>query len=145
LTMGKAMTTAKWAENFFEDAFNQKKANVFRIPDYSDINFGANSGKANVAVDPKPSDFLITFAKQTFYAEVKSIEKANAFSFSGIRPAQWKAAVKTVRNGGKYFFVLYFKNSAQWYWVPARVILECTKQSLNLTDLETYKVPKTFM
>ena len=143
--MTKTLSTAKWAENYFEDAFNQKKANVFRIPDYSDINFGANSGKQNVAVDPKPADFLITYSKQTFYAEVKTVEKAKAFSFSGIRPAQWKAALKTIRNGGKYYFVIYFKHNAQWYWVPARIILESSKQSLNLEDLEIYKVHKTFM
>lgn len=142
--MIKTKNTPKWAEDHFENAFKKKKASVHRFIDYKDVNFGINSDKPNVAVPEAPADFLVTFSKQTFYVDVKSIEKSKAFSFSGIRPAQWKAAIRTVQNGGKYFFVLYFKNLNQWFWLPARVVIDSDKRSITLDELQPYQVTDTF-
>jgi len=149
--------TGKPSEKIFEDAFKAKQAMVYRFEDYADVNFkkslrgvkvraGGNPQKDRLAVQEKPSDFLVTFSKITFYAEIKSVKNRTNFAFSTLQASQWKAATKTTINGGMYLVCIHLMEIDEWYMVPFRKILEQDKKkrSMNHQELKPYRVKNDF-
>lgn len=124
-------------EEFFDHwAAKGKKAFCYRFTDTKQV----QAGKVSKAfTEARPADFLVTYAGETFYAEVKFTEKTDKFQLSAIRPAQWAAALKTIRAGGQYRF--YIKNGlGVWYYLDASLIFEHaeTSKTLHFKDYKDY-------
>lgn len=128
-----AKNTGKTSEDIFENALTAVGAFVLRNTDLYD------AAKKRLVTGNKPSDFLVTYG-ETWYAEVKSIESGNRFSFSSIQQEQWRVATRVNKAGGKYFFYLHFMAEDQWFKVPASVILQSDKKSLTITDVANHRV-----
>lgn len=130
----------KWkqAEIDFKESFDRygKDAYVHRFTDTATAK--ATSG-AGAFVAAQPSDFLVTLSGSSFYAEVKSTIDPTTFHYSNVRKGQWAAARMITRAGGLYFFFLKSEHLGQWYCVPAAVLINHTKKSIEWTELEPYK------
>jgi penicillin-binding protein-related factor A (putative recombinase) len=86
----------------------------------------------------RPSDRIVTFNRETFYAEVKSTTDEKSFSFSNIQPYQRGWARQTIAAGGLYFFFIHALALDQWFRVPAQVVLDAPKKSLRFDELTSY-------
>lgn len=125
--------TGKTSEDIFERWAEQHGGFVYRFEDLFDA-----KRKGKVA-NRKPSDFLLTIDGKTSYAEVKSTIKPS-FTFSNIQPEQWRTAVKQTRAGGQYFFFVHFMTQERWFKLPARVIIDSVKKSINIKELGDYEI-----
>lgn len=125
--------TGKSSEEIFERWAENLGGFVYRFEDLFDA-----KRKGKVA-NRKPSDFLLTIDGETSYAEVKSTVKPS-FTFSNIQPEQWRTAVKQTRAGGQYFFFVHFMTQERWFKLPARVIIDSVKKSINIKELGDYEI-----
>jgi penicillin-binding protein-related factor A (putative recombinase) len=127
----------KEAETAFRSSWERNPAaDLYRFEDMADIKFGKQQATRIVA--RKPSDYIVTYRGQTFYAEVKSVEKDPRFSFDKVQSGQWQRAVGVTAAGGRYLFFIYFGGVNQWFKVPASRLLElyhAGKKSANMKDL----------
>lgn len=128
------MNTGKPSEQIFEQTFEGLGAFVNRISDSFD------AAKQRKVTTRKPSDFIVTYQGDTFYAEIKSISEKDRFSFSSIQPEQWRVATRVYRAGGKYYFYLHFIAFNRWFKVPAEVILNSEKKSITMREVEGKEV-----
>lgn len=94
--------------------------------------------KKGKAANQRPSDYLATIEGTTHYCEVKSTGK-KSLAFSAITPSQWKTATKVTKHNGTYFFFIHFLDVDKWFAVPARVLLNHDKQSININLLDRYE------
>lgn len=86
---------------------------LYRFPDKKALT-GLNGGRP-VGDFPKPSDYLVTKAGATFYAEVKSIQSTTSFPFADIRPSQSAKALSMARVGGRFDFFIFSYGLGQWF------------------------------
>lgn len=126
-----------------EAAFEQLiEADVlYRMPDQKALT-GLNGGR-RVGDFPKPSDYIVTKAGETFYAEVKSVQSATSFPFDDIRPAQKSMALRQARVGGRYDFYIFSFGLGQWFCMPATQFaerVEAGAKSVKFKDI----IPWTF-
>lgn len=98
-----------------EEAFERLiRADVlYRFPDKKAL-VGLNGGR-KVGDFPKPSDYLITKAGDTWYAEVKSCQSATSFPFADIRPSQKSMALRQAAVGGRYDFYIFSYGLGNWF------------------------------
>ena len=90
---------------------------VERFWDARDLR-GRNGGRA-VADFPKPSDFLVTEDGSIHYAEVKSTQNKNRFSFSQLEPAQRSACLRQAAVGGDYRIYVFSFELGAWFLLSA--------------------------
>lgn len=131
--MAVTKNTGKSSEDIFERWIENLGAFVYRFEDLFDA-----KRKGKVA-NRKPSDFLVTLNGETSYAEVKSTIKPT-FTFANIRPEQWRVAVKQTRAGGTYYFYVHFIGHNRWFKLPARLIIDSAKKSINIKELGEYEI-----
>ena len=134
--------TGKKSEEIFDDYWKGfgKEAFVHVFADSSKIS-GLNKNRI-FNVPKQPSDRLVTFRGETFYAEVKSTVNKTSFSFKDIQPNQLGKSKQILAAGGKYLFFIHNLNSNTWYRVPASIIhqiLNEGKKSVKWADIGIYK------
>jgi hypothetical protein len=98
-----------------EEAFEELIAadDLYRFPDQKMLR-GLNRGRP-VGDFPKPSDYLVTKAGATWYAEVKSCQSPTSFPFADIRPSQKAKALKMAVVGGRYDFHIFSYGLGKWF------------------------------
>ena len=134
MTAKALKNSGKESEDIFEAMIEDLGGFADRLTDMYD------ASKNKMVTTRKPSDFIVTLNGDTFYAEVKSIEEKDRFSFQTIQPAQWRSATRVNKAGGNYFFFLHFKAFNRWFKVPAWVILNSEKKSLTIREVEGLEV-----
>lgn len=115
-----------------------KLADVYKFEDTREA-MGLSSRK--VFTKAQPSDYLITHAGHTFFAEVKSCSSATSFAFSNIRDSQWRRAKLVTAAKGSYFFFIKSEARQEWFNVPATFFLSLEKdgmKSVKWSDLNQY-------
>lgn len=138
-----ARNTGKPSEQSFEAHFAAfgKRAFVHRLVDAAEIR--GRTGKVGEA-RPQPSDYIVVFDGQTFFAEVKSTTHERNFSFSLLRPTQSAAAKQVLSAGGSYLiFIHKLAGQPQWYQVPYSFIQQSkslNKGSLSWQELTQWKI-----
>jgi penicillin-binding protein-related factor A (putative recombinase) len=115
-----------------------KHAYVQRLSDTAFVR--GTSGRSASFKDAQPSDFIVTWLGNMFYAEVKSTINEPSFPFSMIKKPQWAAAKQAVAAKGGYYFWIKRETASQWYVVPARIFIEHDAKSIRWDALETYKL-----
>lgn len=123
----------KESEALYEAHIESLGGFVYRMDDLYD------AVKKQKVTGRKASDFIVTLNGENIYTEIKSIEEKDVFTFSSIRPEQYRVATRVTRAGGKYTFILHFKSFKKWCAVPAAVVLQHEKKSLKLKDVEQYQ------
>lgn len=122
------------AEKAFE---NLIRADVlYRIPDQKALT-GLNGGR-RVADFRKPSDYLITKAGTTFYAEVKSCQSGVSFPFADIQPGQRSMALRQAAVGGRYDFYIFSFGKGMWFRMTETVFaaaIAAGAKSIKFGDL----------
>lgn len=126
------VNTGKPSEDLFLRWADNQKGFVHRFTDLYDAK------KKGKAANEQPSDFLLTLPGFMCYAEVKSTTKPS-FSFAQIQPKQWKTALKQTKAGGHYLFFVHFLTENRWFRIPARVILDSERKSLNIKTLSQFE------
>ena len=125
------------AETAFETLI---KADVlYRFPDQKMLR-GLNGGRP-VGDFPKPSDYLVTKARETHYAEVKSTQSATSFSFGDIRPSQKSMALRQATVGGAYTFYIFSFGLGKWFLLGAKQFagaIAAGRKSLKFTELSPW-------
>lgn len=133
------MTGEAWndAEKEFDGHWLRlgKAAHLYKFKDARHLH-GMNKRKTAAGV--QPSDRLVTFAGQTFYAEVKFTIDPVAFHFGGIQPSQIAAATQVTAAGGKYFIYIKSGVLSRWFRVPYVVIAEWPRRSITWNELEPF-------
>jgi penicillin-binding protein-related factor A (putative recombinase) len=134
-----AKPTWKSVEQEFTQHFESmgKGAYVHRLSDTAAAKAVAGSRAFTVA---QPSDFIVTCAEGTFYAEVKSTSDPDAFHFSNIRKGQMAASRRITKAGGLYVFFIKSVINQQWFCIPAPIIHAAEKAHLRWSELESYQV-----
>ena len=99
---------------------------------------GLNHGRALNAFK-QPSDYLLTFAGQTLFAEVKSTDNPTGFRLTQIAPHQLGSAQRVIAAGGRYDF--FIRSKDRWFRVPASVFLQWPRRSLSWAEHEPYVFP----
>jgi penicillin-binding protein-related factor A (putative recombinase) len=90
---------------------------------------------------PRPSDRLVTFEGETFYAEVKSTTHERLFPFSLLRPTQSGYATMILAAGGRYDIFVHSLFHDRWYRVPYAAVKAAVKEgrgSFRWDELEPY-------
>ena len=126
--------TGKTSEDIFEAHIEAAGGFADRLSDLFD------AVKQRKVTTRKPSDFIVTFNGETWYAEVKSVAEKDRFNFSSIQTSQWRSATRVTKAGGKYFFYLHFIAFNRWFKVPAKVILNSEKKSITIREVEGSEV-----
>lgn len=121
-----------------ESAFEGRVAAdvLYRFPDKKAL-VGLNGGR-KVGDFPKPSDYLVTKAGETFYAEVKSVQSATSFPFDDIRPSQKSMALRQAKVGGRYDFFIFSYGLGTWFLMTApqfAAAVEAGAKSIKFKDL----------
>lgn len=129
------------AEKVIYKYFSEQKGSfIHRFSDTHDVNAQLNrfnEGRKMVYTEKKPSDFLIVFGGNTFFAEVKStsgvrgVTKALFDEQEGLRNRILKAE-------GMYFYFIYSITNKQWYKVPGELI--AYNPNRKWEELSEYKV-----
>lgn len=99
-----------------------------------------------------PSDFIVfvhpnapkPFESPVFFLECKATNNVGPFKFACLQPAQRKALNRAVELQIPYFVLYWIAQNNSVYLIPALLILNTEfngKKSLNLKELEPYKVP----
>jgi penicillin-binding protein-related factor A (putative recombinase) len=115
-----------------------KRAAVERLTDTAHVR-GA-TGLQRAIKDAQPADFIVTWDKRMFYAEVKSTVKEPSFPFSMIAKNQWRAARKAVAAGGDYYFFLRRESVGIWYAVHASHIIDNTTKSMKWAEIDHHRI-----
>jgi hypothetical protein len=110
-----------------------KQAYVFKFPDAAEI-FGRVKviGKSRAM----PSDRLVTYKGETFYAEVKSTVD-DRFKKSLLRKTQSAMAKQIMAAGGKY--LVYVKSLMLNRWFVMSYDFASARPSYLWTDLESHR------
>jgi penicillin-binding protein-related factor A (putative recombinase) len=124
--------TGKPSEDAYESWVEECHGHVYRFEDAYDAK------KKGKAASRKPADYLITIGGVSCLTEVKSTTK-KSLSFSAIRPEQWRNAVKVTKAAGIYTFVMHFIDENKWFAVPAQLLINSTKQSINILEVAEYE------
>jgi penicillin-binding protein-related factor A (putative recombinase) len=126
------------SEKIFDDYWASfgRRAALVKFEDAAAL-YGKN--KRPVANAAKPSDRLVTFEGETFYAEVKSTIDPRRFGFNKIRKTQRGYAKQITAAGGRYDFYIHSLHLDQWFRVPAQVILTTEAKSLSWEELKPYE------
>lgn len=109
---------------------------LYRFPDQKALT-GLNGGR-RVGDFPKPSDYLVTKAGATFYAEVKSCQSGVSFPFGDIRPSQKSMALKQAAAGGRFDFYIFSYGKGMWFRMTETVFAEAIAsgaKSIKFGDL----------
>jgi hypothetical protein len=125
-----------------EEAFEKliKADDLYRFPDQKMLR-GLNGGRA-VGDFPKPSDYLVTKCRETFYAEVKSCQSATSFPFADIRPAQRAKALRMAAIGGRYDFYIFSYGRGQWFLMTEELFalaVNAGAKSIKFEELPEWK------
>lgn len=117
-----------------------KEAYVYHFQDTREAM--GSLGSRRVFTQSRPSDFLVTFKGQTFFAEVKSSSDKCSFSLANIQPIQ-KACCKQVHAArGEYYFFIKSEVWLKWYRVPGGVIvglMAIEQKSVRWEDLKQFE------
>lgn len=126
------------SEKAFEARWNQlgKKAVFFKLVDAAEIR--GRSGKIATSARAQPSDYILTFAKKTVYAEVKSTINKTSFSFSLLKSSQTSAATRILAAGGEYSIFIHALATDDWYVIPYQLVMYTKKGSLKWTELRNH-------
>lgn len=125
------------AEKVIYDFYSKtlgKRAYITRFADTKDANRGRVSNWVTIA--KKPSDFMITFDGDTFYAEVKSTQKS--YIDSGLFKTQRSERLKILSAGGSYIYFVYSILNECWYVLPGDI---ADRGKLEFKYLEEYRSP----
>lgn len=119
----------------FERDANSVGLNCFlhRFVDNSDLMNRGNRGHASLP--RQPSDYLVVFKGQTFFAEVKATEQEK-FSLSRIEPAQWAAMMKAKVAGGRYYVFIWRPTLLKWSVVNGESLLEMSENNTKSLKIE---------
>jgi len=134
-----AKNTGKPSETFFETVWQSlgKRAFCYRIADAAE-NYGRT--KTIGMIRATPSDYIVTFDGETFYAEVKSTQEKTSFPFALLKKGQRAAGPQVVTAGGGYFVFAHNLSTGRWYRIPYQVITavkELGRSSIPWTELES--------
>lgn len=134
-----AKNTGKPSETFFENVWQRlgKRAFCYRIADAAE-NYGRT--KTIGMIRATPSDYIVTYAGETFYAEVKSTQEKTSFPFALLKKGQSAAGPQVLAAGGGYFVFAHNLTTNTWYRVPYAVILavkEIGRSSIPWSEMET--------
>jgi penicillin-binding protein-related factor A (putative recombinase) len=136
-----AKNTGKPSETFFENVWLRlgKRAFCYRIADAAEVR--GRTGKIGMT-RATPSDYIVTHAGVTFYAEVKSTQEKTSFPFSLLKKGQNAAAPQVVTAGGGYFVFAHNLTTDTWYRIPFEVITAVKaigRSSIPWSEMETLK------
>lgn len=120
--------TGKTSEELFVSWVEGCRGVVYRFEDLYDAR------KKSKVTTRKPADFMVTLNGVTSYSEVKSTVK-KSLSFKAIQPEQWRYAHLVTKAGGAYIFFIHFITLEKWFAVPARVLIESEKRSINVSEV----------
>lgn len=125
------------SEKIFDAHFKRlgKKAYSYSFTDTRRLRAEGGKGFAN----SRPSDRIVTYLGETFYAEIKSTNDADKFSLSLIRPYQLGAAERQVNAGGKYYFFVHSIPRDCWFKIPAELVLQCEKRSIRFDHIKEHQ------
>ncbi len=133
--------TGKPTEKAFEAAVLAlgKGGYFYRIKDAAAIH--GLTGKVG-HVDETPSDYIVTAAGVTFYAELKSTQHETSFPFSLLKRGQTAHSTRILAAGGEYWVFVQRLPSEEWFRIPMRLIQQVRaagKSSIPWKDLEPYR------
>jgi penicillin-binding protein-related factor A (putative recombinase) len=136
-----AKNTGKPSETFFENVWQVlgKRAFCYRIADAAET-YG-RVGKIGMT-RATPSDYIVTFGGETFYAEVKSTQEKTSFPFALLKKGQQAAAPQVLAAGGGYLVFVHSLTNNTWYRIPYAVIQavkDAGRSSITWSELETLK------
>lgn len=136
-----AKNTGKPSETFFENVWQRlgKRAYCYRIADAAEVR--GRTGKIGMT-RATPSDYIVTFAGETFYAEVKSTQEKTSFPFALLKKGQQAAGPQVIAAGGGYFVFAHNLNTDSWYRIPFAVITavkDAGRSSIPWSEMETLK------
>jgi penicillin-binding protein-related factor A (putative recombinase) len=127
-----------------EDIFDRawfllgKRAYVY---EFEDAKKATGRNRRVVGIKNQPSDRIVTFDGETFYAEVKSTIEERRFPFSLLRATQGAYARMIVAAGGRYDIFLHSLAHDRWYRVPyavVKAVSEAGTKSMTWAELEPY-------
>lgn len=113
---------------------------LYRFPDKKAL-VGLNGGR-KVGDFPKPSDYLVTKAGETFYAEVKSVQSKTSFPFADIRPSQRAMALKQAKAGGRFDFYIFSYGLGKWFVMREQqfaALCDDGAKSVKFKDLQEWQ------
>ena len=130
--------TGKKSEKIFDEVWKRfgKKAHCIKFMDSAEAT--GRAGKIT-GLRSQPSDRVVVFNGDTFFAEVKSTWDENRFNFSLLRATQSAAAVAIEAAGGDYYVFIHSLAHGYWYQVPYHAIRQHTRRSFTWDELEPYK------
>lgn len=133
--------TGKGAEQIFDDSWARlgKQAFVFKFSDTAELR-GLNKGKSLIA-RAQPSDRLLVYKGETYFAEIKSTIDPDRFKFSLLRSSQGFAAAAALAAGGAYYVFIHNMDQDRWYRLPYEAIQQAKARkagSLTWAELEPY-------
>ena len=112
-----------------------KAAANYSFTDTRKLRGAGGKGFANA----RPSDRIVTFNGEMFFAEVKSTQNKTSFPYSNIEPSQMGWARRITAAGGLYFFFIHALVPNQWFRVPAEYVLTSDKRSANFKEIAHYE------
>lgn len=109
--------TGKPSEEIFDSAWFRlgKRAYVY---EFEDAAKATGRNRRVVGIKNQPSDRLVTFEGETFYAEIKSTVHPTLFQFSLLRPTQGGYATMIRAAGGCYDIFVHSLAHDRWFRVP---------------------------
>lgn len=133
--------TGKPSEQIFDDAWRLlgKRAHVFKFTDSAEA---TGTNRRVTAVKAQPSDRLVTFNGETWYAEIKSTWDERNFPFSLLRPKQGAYAAGVIAAGGTYIVYVHSLVLNRWFAVPyqlIRAVKDAGRASIPWTDLTLHQ------
>lgn len=142
-----AKNTGKPSEQAFEAAVAAagKRAWCYRIKDAASIR--GITGRLGHGIDATPSDYILVWDGETYFAEVKSTQHETRFEFSLLTRGQTGHYPQIQAAGGRYIIFLHRLTTGQWYMIPMSDVVQHTattgQKSIPWTDMEKYKCPTT--
>lgn len=135
------MAKAAWqnAEAEFESVWAGKKDRWCYAFEDSREAIGLSQSR-RVFTKGRPSDYLVTVAGTTFFAEVKSSQSKTSFNLNNVEDAQWIAARRATASGCLYFFFIRSEELGKWFQVPGGILVAqlFIKKSITWAELEPY-------
>lgn len=131
----------KKAEAIVYKYFSEQKGSfIHRFIDTHDINAQLGrfkEGKEMVFTYRKPSDFIVTYHGNTFYAEVKTTVNVKGTT-NALFSEQEGMRNRILKADGRYFYFIYSFIKNQWYVVPGFIIAENPNRKWE--EIDNFKV-----
>ena len=133
-TKTMALSTGKAFERKFALWHKGLDCYTFKFPDF------ASTGNYSLAI----CDRVTVTRRGTYWFECKHTNSKTSFSFSLIKPHQWKSMLKLEKYRPFYAYFVIEDGNHRVYLVPPSVLfkLTTTNKSVKFRDLELYLTPK---